>query len=232
MTQTQKEEKIINLLTMYSTAFPTARIGKTGLSLYAKSLIHVSLSLIGAALKKHLQTCKFFPTVAEIIEQAESLACTAADTVIKTPGEAWAEVVQELTQNFIYKEPQFSSPQIHRAARYMGWNALCMLSVDEVNEARSQFMKIYQSVLDQEKQTQRNRMILDNLPHREIQTFAQSSASDTDRQENPEKQKKFIVLAVKNQDVNIAGSNTPPYDIAPAGSIQESNLQSDLQGDE
>lgn len=190
MAQTPKEIKIMNLLTTYVAAFPGAKVDQKGLQFYSQSLSDLPISLIHAALESHLQRCRFFPTVAEILDRAESLALTASHRVVKSPGAAWAEVVQELHRSFIYREPSFSSAAIRKAAVYMGWNALCMLSVQDVNAARAQFMTIYQSILEQEKINRHNQLALNKLSHREKQSIRLSmnpGKHKIDGQEDTEK---------------------------------------------
>ena len=158
------EAEIVMTLTPYLVAFPQSKMTAEGLIIYAKALHDLSLAEINAAMLKLIRTCKFFPTVAEIFEQAEVMREFATGDSLPTPDEAWAEVQRAVRERHLYREWELSCPEVERAVSYFGKLELCSLKIDDVNTARAQFMRIYKSIVDRAKDRKVNGEVMGALP--------------------------------------------------------------------
>lgn len=136
---------------------------------YARALSSLSIAEIDAAMLKLMRTVKFFPSLAEIFEQAENVKSFAGHNEAKSADEAWREVLQEVHDAFVYRKPKFSSKEIERAALNMGWTALCNLGTNEMNTARAQFRDIYNGIIKREKDKKVNNEVLKTLPDCRLQ---------------------------------------------------------------
>ena len=164
----EHEEKIILTLTPYLMAFPQSRMTKEGLVIYAKALSSLSIAEINAAMLKLMRTLRFFPTVAEIFEQAAVMRDFAAGNGIPTPDEAWSEAMREAHDKFVYGKWELSTPEVEQAVNNFGKMALCELTPEGMNTARAQFMKIYESIVSRAKEKATNRQVLNSLPQRQM----------------------------------------------------------------
>ena len=144
----EHETEIIMTLTPYLLAFPQSKMTAEGLVIYAKALSSLSIAEINAAMLKLMRTCKFFPTVAEIFEQAAVMKDFASGKEIPSPDEAWAEVQREVRRKHLYREWEYSCPEVKAAVEHFGKYELCTLQVDDMNTARAQFMRIYKATRD------------------------------------------------------------------------------------
>lgn len=162
------QEKIIDVLFPYTVAYHNFKGDKDAISnmmiIYAKALSNFSLLQIDTALAKLLIKSKFFPTIAEIFKEIESVNGYLNNTEVKSADEAWIEVVNQISIAHVYKEPKFTSEAIKKAAHNMHWESLCNLKTDEVNTARSQFMRIYNNIIEREKDKQINKSVIQSLP--------------------------------------------------------------------
>lgn len=175
MTNMKHEARIIETLTPYLMAFPQSKMNEGSLLVYAKALSRLSIAEIEAAMLKLIQTNKFFPSVAEIFEQAEIVTRFVTKTDEKSADEAWREILQEVHDAFVYRKPQFSSREIEQAALNMGWTSLCNLEIDAMNTARAQFMRIYKSILSRKKEKTINQQVLDSLPEARIRELTKQT---------------------------------------------------------
>ena len=160
----EHETEIIMTLTPYLLAFPQSKMTAEGLVIYAKALSSLSIAEINAAMLKLMRTCKFFPTVAEIFEQATVMKDFASGKEIPSPDEAWAEVQSEVRRKHLYREWEYSCPEVKAAAEHFGKFELCNLKVDEVNTARAQFMRIYKAVVERARDKKANWQVMKSLP--------------------------------------------------------------------
>jgi len=150
---------IIKLLTPYLMAYPNTKVNEGTMLVYAEALKTINLPTLEAAMLKLIQTSKFFPSVAEIIEAAEEIKDIVCDKEKATAADAWEEVIRQVNDAFIYKKPVFSSPVIEKAALSMGWTSLCNLPVEGMNTARAQFIRIYENELKRVK----NKAVITNV---------------------------------------------------------------------
>ena len=165
----EHEADIIQTLTPYLLAFPQSKMTTEGLLVYARALSGFSIAEINAAMLKLMRTCKFFPTVAEIFEQAAVMKEFACGSGLPTPEEAWAETQRNVKTRHIHGEWEYSCPEVKKAVDFFGKAELCSLNVDEVNTARAQFMRIYKSIVEQARDRKSNAEVMKLLPQGHVQ---------------------------------------------------------------
>ena len=172
----EKLMAITKMLSPYLAVFPSCKIDSVGLVMYAKALLPLSLPVIEAALIKLLQTSVFFPSVAEIFKAADEmeefvLAQTSGSRV-PTAAEAWEEVQRLVKDCYVYKKWEFSCPQVEKAAKQFGIKELCVLESNAVNTARAQFMRIYDSIVNQNLADRQNQRALDTMSAKSLSMLA------------------------------------------------------------
>lgn len=128
------------------------RITAGNIATYAVALSELSEQELTAGVLRCMRTCKFFPSIAEIMDQAQCVVERAHGTTDKSADEAWNEVQRQMEEAFIYKEPVFSTPEIKKAALAMGWVGLCNTPTDAIGVARAQFLKLYDSVCGRKRE--------------------------------------------------------------------------------
>lgn len=148
--------KAIDILAPLICAYPAARITEETIQVYAVALSELGEAELQAGVLKCMRTCKFFPSIAEIMEQAQVMVETVNGTIVRSPDEAWNEVRQQMHEAFVYRKPVFSTPEIERAALAMGWTSLCETATDDIGTARAQFLRLYESACVRKKETRVN----------------------------------------------------------------------------
>ena len=171
MNKISKYEAVIKLLTLVSKAYPYAKADGATFALYAKALEPLSYDEINAGVTKCMRKCKFFPTVAEIFEAAESMKKTAAGNGKPEAGEAWQEAMDNVRRYSCYKPWKYSCDEVEQAVKQFGKMDLIMLESDAVNTARAQFMRIYNSELERKAEREENRRILKQLGAQSVQSL-------------------------------------------------------------
>lgn len=163
--------EIVKLLTPYLMAIPQSKMNSGSLVVYAKALRNFSIAEIETAMLKLMRTWKnfYFPTIADILEQINSMRDMVTGNETPSVDEAWHEVLKEIHDAFIYRKPKFSTPEITRAALNMGWTTLCNLGTNEMNTARAQFRDIYNGIIKREKDKKVNNEVLKTLPDGRLQ---------------------------------------------------------------
>lgn len=148
---THKQE-IAKVVATYLAAFPQSKLTDAGLLVYVEALQQLDIATIKAALSKLMRTSKFFPSVAEIYEQAEAMTRHVKQDEQSTAAEAWGEVMGFAKSKGIYQSWDYSRPEIKEAVKIFGGREeLCMLEMDNVGVARAQFMKIYDALMARKK---------------------------------------------------------------------------------
>jgi hypothetical protein len=148
MMRTSKEEAIAKMLATFLAAYPQTKMNPSGLVLYSKTLKCFSLPEIEAAMTKLLATSKFFPSIAEIIDEIKTVREVANDDREPTAAEAWGEVAGFAKEFGIYSPWPYSRTEIKEAVRQFGGRTeLCLIELDNLGTARAQFMRIYNSII-------------------------------------------------------------------------------------
>ena len=172
----EKLMAITKMLSPYLAVFPSCKIDSVGLVMYAKALLPLSLPVIEAALTKLLQTSVFFPSVAEIFKEADEMErfalAKSSGSRVPTAAEAWEEVQRLVKDCYVYKKWGFSCPQVEKAAKQFGIKELCVLESNAVNTARAQFMRIYDSIVNQNLADRQNQRALDTMSAKSLSMLA------------------------------------------------------------
>lgn len=176
---------IIKTLMPYLAALPQSKINEGSLVIYARALSCLSLEQIDAAMLKLMRTSKFFPTVAEIFEQVENIQHFARGTNAPTADEAWGEAMKQAHDKSVYSKWEYSCEAVKIAVKRFGKNELCCLETDNVNTARAQFMRIYESVIKQSKDKKTNKSVLKALPKTTVQAITGRLADKMDIENLP-----------------------------------------------
>lgn len=153
---TTNEEVILMLIT----AYPNTRVHPNTVELYVDALRNIPTNLLQAVVARCIRTNKFLPTIAEILDHADELIDKVNNKRDKDSDEAWAEVMKQMHDAFVYEKPVFSTPEIERAALSMGWVSLCETPTDLIGVARAQFIRIYESVIKRKRENKIDRAIL------------------------------------------------------------------------
>lgn len=176
MTEPNKAVRVLQLLTLMGKSYSHAKTDGDMLALYVKALEPLSYAEIEAGVTKCMRKCKFFPTVAEIFEAAESMRQTASNTDKPDAGEAWKEAIDNVRTKGQYKPWVYSCPEVEITVKRFGKMELIMLESDAVNTARAQFMRIYNSTLERAKEQKTNEELLNQLGNAKIQALVNSTA--------------------------------------------------------
>jgi hypothetical protein len=159
-----REAEILKVLKPYAAAFPNMKMQPEAWPIYASVLSVLTPDEVNAAMRKLLHTIKFFPTVAEIFEAAQSIRETAEASGLPTAGEAWQEVIRQARQNGLERPWTFSCPEVKKALDQFGKVELMMVEEKQTNTARAHFMRIYTDVIKRAKEERENKAVLNALP--------------------------------------------------------------------
>lgn len=161
-----KETEILRVLTPYASAFPNVKISALAWPIYARALaLQLTPDEVNAAMLKLLNTVKWFPTIAEIIEAGISIRETAHESKLPDAGAAWEEVIKQARYNGIDRPWAYSCPEVKKALERFGKSELMHVEESQTNTARAQFMRIYTEVLQSAKTERENNAVLDALPN-------------------------------------------------------------------
>jgi hypothetical protein len=153
-----------------ATAYPKFKLTQTAIRLYWHFLGDLPFDVLTAAAEQCIVTGKFFPTVAEIREQALSLTPRAQ---VQSAAEAWGEVMREIRRVGHVGKPRFANPVTARVVAALGWFELC--TSENIIADRAHFMRMYDEMAERVAQESR----LTPLAKRVATRYAESlSAAD------------------------------------------------------
>ena len=142
-------------------------------AIYARALSVLSVEEINAAMLKLLTTCKFWPSVAEIMETAKSIKITADGKTVPAAAEAWGEVMQQARMNGMDRKWEFSCPEVEYTLKnYGGKRAICFMEETDMPTCRAQFMRMYNEICEKQKTERENQEVLDRLPQKQRQALS------------------------------------------------------------
>ena len=175
LTPEQKHQmEIVATLTPYLMALPQSKINEGSLVIYAKALSSLSIAEIDAAMLKLMKTSKWFPTIAEIFEASENIETFITGKSKPTADMAWAEAMKLAHDKWIYGKWEYSCKEVELAVNYFGKMELCQIETDNINTARAQFRRIYESVLKRQRDIKTNGEVLNQLPQKQVNVLIQS----------------------------------------------------------
>ena len=149
----QDRESSAKLLTLARKSFPSSKADAETITLYLAALDDLTYAQIKAGVLKCMNTAKFFPTIAEIREAAESMVEHANKTGKPDAGEAWGEVMKFVMTSSPYDQRPFpwSCEEVHEAVKRLGTMTLFEMTTDGIPATRGQYMKIYDKLLAEKK---------------------------------------------------------------------------------
>lgn len=159
-----KEAEILKVLKPYAAAFPNVKMQAEAWPIYASVLSTLTPDEVNAAMRKLLHTVKFFPTVAEIFEAAQSIRQTVEGSGLPDAGEAWEEVIRQGRMNGLDRPWTYSCPEVKKALERFGKSELMHVEESQTNTARAQFMRIYTEIIKRSKEDRENEVVLAALP--------------------------------------------------------------------
>ena len=127
--------------------------------LYVEMLSDIPPQILEAAVKKLIMTNKFLPSIAEIRETAYGIKGTISGTAAPDESEAWGEVVKAIQSVGYYRKPKFSHEAITTAVNNIGWQDICMTTIEGMNTLRSQFRRAYQLAAQRQKDNRDNAIL-------------------------------------------------------------------------
>jgi hypothetical protein len=117
------------------------------LALWIQLLGDLPGDVLKAAALQHMAVSQWFPAVAELRQQAGTLAAPAQSTAI----EAWGEVTAAMASARYYRYadgfhefPRFTDPITQRVVDAMGWGNLC--GSEDATADRARFLQGYEAV--------------------------------------------------------------------------------------
>lgn len=152
MTQ-EERAATMKLLAATRKMFPQSKADGDTFALYIAALDDLTFPEIQAGVMKCLRTAKFFPTVAEIYDAAESMQQHADGTGKPDAGAAWKEAIDFAKSRGPYDDRPFpwSCPEVAEAVDRFGRTSLWELESRNESTARAQFRDIYEKILRTEK---------------------------------------------------------------------------------
>ena len=107
--------------------------------------------------KQYISAIKEIVASSQEINKATNIIAVIRSKAIcrdsKTAGEAWAEVLSQVSRIGSYGCPKFSSQAIQKSVDAIGWRQICLSETPMVE--RAHFLKIYETIAEREK----NRML-------------------------------------------------------------------------
>lgn len=147
-----KMSEVAKILAVVAAAYPEKlKVDDFLIRTWHSFLQDLDYEVVSTAVKKHILNSPFVPTISDIRKQAVDIITPKSEKL--DAGEAWGEVVKAIKTYGVYepsKAFESMSERSARAARYMGWQELCMMEVEKMGVARGQFIKIYDSLKTQE----------------------------------------------------------------------------------
>lgn len=149
--------EVAKLLAVIAAAYPGFEVDETRHRLWCEMVGDLDYQVAAMAVRRHIGTSRFAPTVADIREQ--SLAA-AGDEVI-TAAEAWGELMQAVRRYGYYRAEEglaSLSPETRRVAEMITWRGINLS--ENLDVLRGQFMRMYQMV---HERAQRERQLPENV---------------------------------------------------------------------
>lgn len=107
------------------------------------------------AVKNVVKTCKFLPSIAEIREEAKRLTLMATGKESNIPEKEWEVVYRAIGTVGYYRFPEFENKITAKAVKAMSWRLLCGADATMMPALRSQFIKTFKAIDEQEKTDRR-----------------------------------------------------------------------------
>ena len=142
------------------------------MALYIKMLSKLDESVLVAVTEKAIESKKFLPSIAEILEMADSLKTTITGECVPSWAEAWGEIQKAMLRTPWDKKPTFSHPAIKEAVECYGWYDLQRVLSDDLPTVRAQLRRMYDECVARYKEDAQNAKLIAKNP--KLQELANS----------------------------------------------------------
>lgn len=140
--------EIAKLLTVIAANYPAFTVDEIKHGLWSDMLADIDYPIANMAVRRHIATARFAPTIAEIREQAVIVA--GCEEI--TAAEAWGELMQAVRRHGYYHESEglaSLSPETRRVAEMITWREINLN--ENLDVLRGQFLRMYQIVHERAK---------------------------------------------------------------------------------
>lgn len=134
------------------------------LAIYTRLLQDMPPDLLSAACQKIMLEATFLPSVAEIVAAVKSVQATKSGEPADDYADAWNEVIREMNRCGIYGVPKFSTGEIHKTVRSIGWRNLCCADEAAFSVLHAQFREIYKTLKKRKESDAINAYVLGIAP--------------------------------------------------------------------
>ena len=125
--------------------------------------------LLMRACHKLLLESKFLPAISEIVQACRSLVGSADDKQReRTWGEAWQEIMDEVSRCGMYDRPTWSTPEIAQAVKSYGYSDLCRLDRCDLQTASAQCRRFYEDACAKKNEQKTNDFVLKKITGAEM----------------------------------------------------------------
>ena len=140
---------IAPILRQLVSAYPHAQPTLETIAVYDRLLRHIPAAELQVVIDQCIVECKFFPTVAEIMERYRAAIHVEARI---TAADGWQEVTRAFWQDGYTRTPNFT-PITARVVASLGWRELCM-SENQMAD-RAHFMRMYEQIVERDERESR-----------------------------------------------------------------------------
>ena len=161
MTKPQDKAKKAKAITMMFTAFGQAGEAER-MATYVEMLDCISADILDKVCKKAIMECKYLPSIAELVQAAQSLVQQATGTGSPSWEDAWKQIEKEMHETFVYGKPKFTHKEIEDAVNAFGWEELCSVLTKDLPIVRAQLRDMYKSICERKKEQRMNAYVLGN----------------------------------------------------------------------
>lgn len=133
--------------------FPNRPMPEETIALYVVRLQDLPDEVLDIALTACENKCKFFPTIAEIREEANKVIEASNPNKLLEWDQAWTEIMDGLRHNSYLKPPEWSCEEVKQTVQALGgWLSLCEMLEADLPIVRAQGRDIFNQILKRKKQ--------------------------------------------------------------------------------
>ena len=129
--------------------------------IYVSQLKSIPPQMLMQACNVIISTKDFLPSVAEIVQTVKAINADK-DSEPLPWSEAWAEILKQMQDAFIYKKPVFSRPEIEQAAMRFGWQNLCEVKTDDLPIVHAQVRRTYEDICNKAENERKYGLLAQN----------------------------------------------------------------------
>lgn len=152
--------EVAKIWVMLLGAYPAAKQNEATGRIYESMLEDLDAEACVEAVKRLFKTSRFLPTIAEI----RSMAVEVRHGALRSPEEAWGDVVDAIRSVGSYRVPKFKDPLVAYAVERLGWRNLCLEGSSDVAD-RARFCELYGRAAERSRQDEVTGHALPERPH-------------------------------------------------------------------